>query len=560
MNLILKEYLASLKERDELDAILPDLLRQMGLTVYGSPRRGVKEYGVDIGAVGSIDEGTEKVYLLSVKSGDLTRDMWNGASNQSLRPSLDEILDSYIPTRIPPEHKGKPIEICLCFGGEVHSVIRQDVTGYTARNSKHNITFSEWNGDKIADFILKYFFTEDLAPNEHRSLLRKSIAMLDVPDVSIKYYKKLINQLCEQNFDKKKNVINVLRQLNIYSWMLFAWGREDGNIESAYVCSEYALLKAWDISKKNLNSSGKDTEVIRDLVSKLIKLNLTILDSYINKIVEPASNVYLGLSSMVSPSCSVDVNLKLFDLVGRVALFGVWNYQQSSKAIENYEYKESQNLYGKFLKTCDVLIKMIDTNDMLVSPYKDDQAIDVMMAVFCLSLSGKHTSLINEWLKSLVNLSIISYRGNQKYLTNIQDYEKLIRHPEENTKEYREKVIKGSILFPNLAVVASIFGFQDIYDSIQQLHSEFLTHANIQLYFFNEDSEKYLYNDSDLHGSTWSDVNIQQKSKNFLNEVVAECKESNHIWDLSAINDGLFPIVLLACRHHRMPFPIHFLV
>ena len=48
MKLILKQYLASLKERAELDAILPDLLSSMGMNVFISPTRGVKEYGVDI--------------------------------------------------------------------------------------------------------------------------------------------------------------------------------------------------------------------------------------------------------------------------------------------------------------------------------------------------------------------------------------------------------------------------------------------------------------------------------------------------------------------------------
>ena len=185
MKLILKEYLASLKERDELDAILPDLLSQMGLIVFSIPRRGIKEYGVDIAAVGSIGGEEEKVYLLSVKSGGLTRNSWDGNSDQSLRPSLNQIIDGYIPTRIPPEHKDKPIVICLCFGGDVDVSIRQEVSRYTDNNTKENIAFSEWNGDKIAEFILQYFFNEELAPEKYRRLLRKSIAMLDEPDTSI---------------------------------------------------------------------------------------------------------------------------------------------------------------------------------------------------------------------------------------------------------------------------------------------------------------------------------------------------------------------------------------
>ncbi len=34
MKLIIRQYIAGLKERRELDAVLPDLLSQMGLVVY----------------------------------------------------------------------------------------------------------------------------------------------------------------------------------------------------------------------------------------------------------------------------------------------------------------------------------------------------------------------------------------------------------------------------------------------------------------------------------------------------------------------------------------------
>ena len=37
MKLVIREYLASLRERDELDAILPDLLSELGFTVFSRP-------------------------------------------------------------------------------------------------------------------------------------------------------------------------------------------------------------------------------------------------------------------------------------------------------------------------------------------------------------------------------------------------------------------------------------------------------------------------------------------------------------------------------------------
>lgn len=90
MKLLLKDYLASLRERDELDAVVPDLLSEMGFHVYSRPSIGTRQYGVDMAAVGSDDDGVVKVFLFSIKAGNLTRTDWN-STLQSLRPSLDKI-------------------------------------------------------------------------------------------------------------------------------------------------------------------------------------------------------------------------------------------------------------------------------------------------------------------------------------------------------------------------------------------------------------------------------------------------------------------------------------
>ena len=44
MKLIIREYLAGLRERDELDALLPDLLSQMGLDVFSKPAVGGRHW------------------------------------------------------------------------------------------------------------------------------------------------------------------------------------------------------------------------------------------------------------------------------------------------------------------------------------------------------------------------------------------------------------------------------------------------------------------------------------------------------------------------------------
>ena len=50
MRLVIKDYLLQLKEKDELDLLLCDLLFQMGYITDNKPETGNRQYGVDIRA------------------------------------------------------------------------------------------------------------------------------------------------------------------------------------------------------------------------------------------------------------------------------------------------------------------------------------------------------------------------------------------------------------------------------------------------------------------------------------------------------------------------------
>ena len=137
------------------------------------------------------------VYLFSVKSGNLTRETWNGNADQALRPSLDQIQDSFISSRLPPEHRDKPIVICLCFGGDISTGSRQDVSSYEQRYTRDNIAFEEWNGDKLSELIQQHLFKEELLPSASQALLRKSLALLDDPESSTKHFFILAHKVLE---------------------------------------------------------------------------------------------------------------------------------------------------------------------------------------------------------------------------------------------------------------------------------------------------------------------------------------------------------------------------
>jgi hypothetical protein len=559
MKLIIREYLASLREREELDALLPDLLSQMGLVVFSKPGIGNRQYGVDVAAFGSIDGQPEKVYLFSIKSGNLGRKDWNSGSPQDLQPSLDDIRDTYIPTHLPVKYKNKPIEICICFGGDIKEEIRLSVSSYQDKYRTHQITFSEWGGEELAMYIEKFFLREELLPDSCRRLLRKSLAMLDESEIGLKHFYKLISLLSSSDVKQSKKVLTALRQLNICLWILYSWCREADNLESAFLGSERTLLYAWSISKGYFEKKDKTSKAIQEAFTNIIFLKMQIGTTFLDTKILPHANKLHALSSAVSPSSSVDVNLKSFDILGRLALEGLWLHWYVVRLNElDNNHTNSQAILKKTEMYRLSLKQLITNNPILFTPYKDDQAIDINLTALFFALDPQSHEDLHRWLLYMMEQINFLFQTNSLYPCNLYAYHELLEHPQDR-QDYREEVTKGSILYPTIATYAALFEFDDVYAKVQQIKSKFLEHCNFQIWYPDETSENHFYKFDENHGGTLSHVCVDKEQNIFLEEIFKECNESEHFNQLSAIQYQTWPIILTACRHYSFPIPLHFL-
>ena len=556
MKLIIKQYLASLKERDELDALLPDLLSQMGLNVFSRPGKGTSEKGVDVAAVGGLDGGNGKIYLFSVKSGELNRKSWDGDPLKALRPSLNQILDAYIPTRLPHEHQGKEIVICLCFGGDIQVQVRDEVKGYIQTYTKECLSFEEWNGDKLADLILSFFLREDLLPPDIRPHLRKSLALLDEPEASFRHFSNLVTLLSKIRPSGDPQHIRAIRQINICLWILFAWARDAGNVESAYLSAEHAMLNAWELTKGHFDNNTKAAKSIHLSFSSILNVYQLICGHYIEEKIIPHSGKLHGLSSAVRTSSKIDVNLKLFDVLGRLATAGIWSYWY---AID--EHKEKQMVYEQKCHTIAQSLKLlIGKNPTLLLPFKDEQAIDISLALLFLSLMIENESSMKNWLTMLVERAIFAYKCHGHYPCILRSYRDLLEHPKPEDDEYRKDVTSGSILYPTIALWAALLKENKLFEEIKAAKENQFKHCNFQLWYPDETSEVHLYVNSDLHGTVLSDVPVNLSPEEFLEVVRNESEQTKHFENLSALKHGYWPLILVACRHYRIPLPVHFML
>jgi hypothetical protein len=558
MKLIIKEYLSSLKERGELDVVLPDLLSQLGLNVYSRPGRGTRQDGVDVGAVGSLDGSQDKVWLFSIKPGDLTRKDWDGESAQSLRPSLNEILDSYIPNRLPAEHRDKQIVICITIGGDVQEQVRSSLTGFISQNTKPNVSFEEWNGDKLADRIQSSFLREELLPKEARSRLRKSLALLDEPYASYRNFSLLIQSLSTVNDLSDLQRITAIRQMSICLWILFAWARESKNTESAYLSGEFTLLHAWNIVKLYAGTETKAARSIESVFFSIFSAYRLICSNFLATNVIPHMDKRHGISSAINSSCGLDINLKLFDLLGRLAIDGLWAYWDATRFPEEETSIQQSRL--EHVQTCSSSIRsMVSNNPTLLLPNKDEHAIDLFMGAFLLLMDPNNSDFLKSWLSEMVERARFSLQANGKYPCIFQSYSELLAHPKSSDSEYRKTATSASILYPIIALFAALIDDDSTYKKIVNLRKEFLQHCTFQFWYPDEISESHFYTNSDIHGGALSRIDWDRSMEDFLIQIFGECKHSPHFEDLSAVKFGWWPLIIVACRHYRMPVPLHLL-
>jgi hypothetical protein len=551
MKLLIRDYVASLKERQELDAILPDLLSELGFNVISRPGRGTTQRGVDVAAVGRDAKGKQRVYLFTVKPGDLTRQEWDGNS-QKVRPSLNEIIDEYIPTRIPAAYRRLKIVIVLCLGGDVHESARSLVTQFTKKKTKGKITFEEWNGDKIAELLLTGLLREKVLPKPLRSSFQKAVAMVDQPEIAYEHFARLLNAL-RTGVKTEKDTVRAARQMYICLWVLFVWARDIENLDAPYRGSELVLLILWEMVKPFIGKKTVNARAVVTVVQHAIQLHIQIGALLMNTKILPHTGRRNALSNAVATRTSVDVNLKMFDMLGRLAMTGHWMVWAGSRG---------GSIDPGLQAVLDGMVKagmaMINNNPALFLPLQDEQAIEVALFLMFAVRSGAFNRDIHAWLHEMGQRLDITVRSNGRYPCCFTNYQDLIDHPKDGSDEYRKDALAGSILIPLLGAWLAAFKDHSVLNKLTALKDGALQDCTLQLWLPEKESEDHLYLNDESHGAALADLPFGGDGSELLETIVEVCDSNDGFATLSANRSGYWPVVLTACRHYRLPVPPQF--
>ncbi len=434
--------------------------------------------------------------------------------------------------------------------------VRPQLVGYIAQNTKGKVTFEEWNGDKLASLVQSNFLREDLVPDGVRSSLRKTLALLDEPEAAYGYFATLVEAL-DVGFSSDAERIRAIRQLSVCLWILLSWSRELGNLECAYRASELTILHAWNIFRYFEGKTTKASDACGDALASIFQAYRQINMEYLAKIGPHLQRLH-ALSAAVQGGSSLDVNLRMFDLMGRIAIAGLWSYGEALLCAKDEDAHRSL-LLTEVAGAAAGVKALISNNPVLYSPIKDDQATDIALAAFLLLIRGDDRLTLGAWLLEMVHRIRFAFATNERYPCTKESYSDLLEHPVSKEAKYRESVTNASALYPLLALIAALLNDDKLFAELASLQSKTLTYCNFQFWFPDDVTEDNLYTNRGLHGISLCDISLQGSREELLNQLSVECDQAPQFWKLSCVQQGWWQLVLVACRHYRLPIPIHLL-
>jgi hypothetical protein len=185
---------------------------------------------------------------------------------------------------------------------------------------------------------------------------------------------------------------------------------------------------------------------VSSVLHHLVILHVTIGRLFLERKILPFVGLQHALSLAVSSGEPTDVNLKMFETLGRLALMGhwvIWLGQFGGPELTEEQITGMRNHVNSGFR-------MIVNNPCLYLPLRDEQAIELALFLGLAAQMGHADRDIKSWLAEMVSRLSMTVNGHGRYPTALRDYTDLIAHPKAQTDEYRQEVTHGSVLIPLL--------------------------------------------------------------------------------------------------------------
>lgn len=539
MKLVLRNYLGSLKEEGELDRICVEMLKDHGLVVLSEPQKGTRQYGVDVLARGCLFAASgDRTYALVIKCRDIDRVEYE-REKTGIRASVRECLEVYIGNHLPPECRDVPLTVCIVCGGEIKFEVRENLNSLyqqesvNAQRNGHCVIFEEWNGARISELMLSSMDNPNVLVRGKKRLLFRALALAAEPDLSFAAFKSYVDEVLQSaqsasSGDRRKCFNCIV--LAVAMLVNECDKEEVNNRDASWRAAEYAFLRLWDCEKKTCT-----------VINDISRLYCTVAGQYLSRIENYVGERY-GFTLSVQGNNEVDVILRFYDVLGRLASFGL--------------YLRSQNRDVEIRQRILMVIRqMLTGNVATVMPLIDSHVGPIGMSMLLLKADGMG-DVAEVWLEMLVQNIENAFRQGYAYPVTNLDYVQLIGHMHSN--ESSKEILKyfySSELMPVLLLMARALRRDDICAKIARLVEVLPRDVDYQMWFLDDGSEASFYRGDRLCGSQLCSLPLGDLARTC--DMIRRESECLPI-DLSCNKTQYQGLLFLGCRHYKFPLPGNF--
>lgn len=552
MRLALSHYLRTLRERDEFDRLLPELLTQMGYVPLVKPKAGVRQFGVDFPAAGrSLTDGVNELLLFVIKQGDIGRRTWSGDPN-AVRESMEEIIDVWLASHVPPEYKDHRKVIVVATTGDLGQEVQPNWVGFATRHPQLHFEF--WGADEVSDLVEAHLLNEHLFDGRDRADLRKALVMSADSDYRFEHLCRLMlrqlgvtpdGQLGEEGaLQSVPALLKALRRVHLAALVCSHWADGESERRQALWVMERTLL--WSFHRVVLQSLQEQQDV-REVVGDIWRSYQQAASRYYDAV---AAHIRVkdGLSGYTREGAEYSV--LLLEQVGLLASIGL------SAALAESGQDDAWRARSNEFATA--LAAMLRNHDAAASPRLDAQVIDICLALVLFIQTGQH-DLARLWTAEISGRLNFVFRLNRMFPVGSDSLDDLVELEVHGSDEFKGLMRRHSWLLATMASWCAMQGLDDMYENLADSHAKDYPDVGSQLWHPTAHwaSNWYFGPAHQESGSTEAPYALPASAQT-LRDRIAQFNATGRLrWEENspALAVGLWPLDFIACRHFRTPVP-----
>lgn len=485
---IVRDYLESLKEDRELDAIFPILLMAMDFRIVSTPRnsKGQSQYGKDVVAIGKGENGVIYRWYFELK-GNAAQDI-----NDTTFMAPDGVRESIMAAKdVPfvdsgiPYFNQLPVKIVFVHNGILQENTRPQFEGFIVREFP-NGGFERWDIEKLTNLFSIYLFNESLLVDERSSkLLKKILILLDTPGWRTTDVTALVEVLlthCVADKPKRERKMGFC-SIHLLLAMILQECEENENLLPAKKASDVIVLKVWEWM---LRQGVENNTLYLQWYSRIVRLHIHIYTLYFDKLL-PLARTYKGLyMPNGGESERILYGVRCFDFLGDMLYY--------------YEVLQTidipiTDIRAMVREQRDCVIDVIKHNSGFDLPLLDTQTIPILMTLRFMLLKYEHEEkdeeLIVKWVQRIV-LNLKIYYRQHKMLPEVNgDRRDLAKSMYDKADFYRDQ---SSLLLTQLAEIVAWIGDKNLYKLLYDLIKESGVNLQVAYPIPYDDLEFSLFN------------------------------------------------------------------